>query len=46
VAIHETLGIPIELIGIGEQLEDLRRFEPDVFARAIFAIFGGHDERA
>ena len=43
VAIHETLGIPIKLIGIGEQLEDLRPFEPDVFARAIF---GGDDERA
>jgi fused signal recognition particle receptor len=36
VAIHETLGIPIKLIGVGEQLEDLRPFEPDVFARAIF----------
>ena len=43
VAIHETLGIPIKLIGIGEQLEDLRPFEPDVFARAIF---GGDDESA
>ena len=43
VAIHETLGIPIKLIGIGERLEDLRPFEPDVFARAIF---GGDDDRA
>jgi len=43
VAIHETLGIPIKLIGMGEQLEDLRPFEPDVFARAIF---GGDDESA
>lgn len=34
--IHETLGIPIKLIGVGEQLEDLRPFEADVFARAIF----------
>jgi signal recognition particle GTPase len=42
---HETVGIPIELIGIGEQLEDLRPFEPDVFARAS-DIFGGDDERA
>ena len=41
IAIHETLGIPIKLIGIGEQLEDLRPFEPDVFARAIF---GGDDD--
>ena len=36
VAIHETLGIPIKLIGVGERLEDLRPFEADVFARAIF----------
>jgi len=28
---------------MGEQLEDLRPFEPDVFARAIF---GGDDESA
>jgi fused signal recognition particle receptor len=43
VAIHETLGIPIKLIGMGEQLEDLRPFEPDVFARAIF---GGDDDES
>ncbi len=36
VAIHETLGIPIKLVGVGEKLEDLRPFEPDAFARAIF----------
>jgi fused signal recognition particle receptor len=36
VAIHETLGIPIKLIGVGEKLEDLRPFEADLFARAIF----------
>lgn len=41
VAIHETLGIPIKLIGVGERLEDLRPFEPEVFARAIF---GSPDE--
>jgi fused signal recognition particle receptor len=41
VAIHETLGIPIKLVGVGEQLEDLRPFEADEFARAIF---GGGEE--
>jgi fused signal recognition particle receptor len=41
LAIHQTLGIPIKLIGVGERLEDLRPFEPEVFARAIF---GGADE--
>ncbi len=43
VAIHESLGIPIKLIGVGEQIEDLRPFEADVFARAIF---GGEDDAA
>ena len=41
VAIHESLGIPIKLIGVGEQLEDLRPFEPDIFARAIFGSAEG-----
>jgi fused signal recognition particle receptor len=41
LAIHETLGIPIKLVGVGEQLEDLRPFEPDAFARAIF---GGDED--
>lgn len=36
VAIQESLGIPIKLIGVGEQLADLRPFEADLFARAIF----------
>ena len=36
VAICEELGIPIKLIGVGERLEDLRPFDPDEFARALF----------
>ena len=36
IAIHEELGIPIKLIGVGEQLDDLRPFDPDEFARALF----------
>ena len=28
-------GIPVKLIGIGEQLEDLRPFDADDFARAL-----------
>ncbi len=43
VAIHESLGIPIKLIGVGEQLEDLRPFEPDIFARAIFGSAEGYE---
>ena len=40
IAIREALGIPIKLIGVGEQLEDMRPFDPDEFARALF----GDDE--
>jgi fused signal recognition particle receptor len=35
LAIANDLGIPVKLIGIGEQLEDLRPFDPDEFARAL-----------
>jgi fused signal recognition particle receptor len=35
LAIAHDLGIPVKLIGIGEQLEDLRPFDPDDFARAL-----------
>ena len=38
IAIHEELGIPIKLIGVGEQLDDLRPFDPDEFARALFGM--------
>jgi len=35
LAIANELGIPVKLIGIGEQLEDLRPFDADEFARAL-----------
>jgi fused signal recognition particle receptor len=35
LAIANELGIPVKLIGIGEQLEDLRPFDPEDFARAL-----------
>ena len=35
--IAAELGIPVKLIGIGEQLEDLRPFDPDEFARALLS---------
>ncbi len=36
VAISHELDIPIKLIGVGEQLEDLRPFDAGDFARALF----------
>src|SRR3954453_7403108 len=35
LAIANELGIPVKLIGIGEQLEDLRPFDAGDFARAL-----------
>jgi fused signal recognition particle receptor len=35
VAIAHELGLPVKLVGVGEQLDDLRPFDPDDFARAL-----------
>jgi len=35
LAIAGELGIPVKLIGVGEQLDDLRPFDADEFARAL-----------
>jgi fused signal recognition particle receptor len=35
LAIAAELGIPVKLIGVGEQLEDLRPFDPVEYARAL-----------
>lgn len=36
LAIHETLDIPVKLVGLGERPEDIEPFEPDVFIQAMF----------
>ena len=36
VNICGTLNIPLQYIGIGEQIEDLREFEPEQFVKALF----------
>ena len=38
VAIASELGIPVKLIGVGEQLEDLRPFDALDFSRALLDI--------
>ncbi len=35
VAIAHELGLPVKLVGVGEQLDDLRPFDPQDFARAL-----------
>ncbi len=36
VAIQDDLGIPVKLVGLGEQAEDLVAFEPGEFVDALF----------
>lgn len=37
VAIQSDLGIPVKLVGLGEGVEDLVRFDPDEFVEALFS---------
>lgn len=37
IAVAKELNIPVKLVGIGEGIEDLREFSPEVFAQALFA---------
>ena len=34
-AIKEELGIPVKYIGVGEGIDDLQRFQPEEFAKAL-----------
>lgn len=36
VAIANDLKLPVRFVGIGEGIEDLRPFDPDLFVRALF----------
>ena len=36
-AIKEELDVPVKYIGVGEQIDDLQPFDPDEFAKALFA---------
>ena len=35
VRIHQELGVPIKLVGVGEQIEDLQPFDPETFVDAL-----------
>ncbi len=37
IGIKKELNVPVKLIGVGEQIEDLRLFEPQDFVDALFA---------
>ena len=37
LAIMDELNIPVKYVGVGEQIDDLQRFDPDTFAKGIFS---------
>jgi len=37
LAVREELGVPVKLVGVGEKLDDLIPFDPEVFARRLVA---------
>ena len=37
VALHQELGIPIKFLGVGESLEDLEVFDPEVFTERLLS---------
>lgn len=38
IAIQSELGIPVKYIGVGEQIEDLQKFDADDFIDALFSV--------
>lgn len=44
VAIQSELGVPVKYIGIGEQVEDLQKFDPDSFVNALFDVKKSDEE--
>ena len=36
IGITEELQVPVRYIGVGEQIEDLRPFDPQAFVEALF----------
>ncbi len=37
IGICDELGLPVRFVGVGEKVNDLRRFEPHAFVEALFA---------
>ncbi len=37
IGIIEELSVPVKFIGVGEQMEDLRKFNPREFSKALFS---------
>lgn len=40
VAVQRELGLPVKLVGLGEDVDDLAPFDPDLFVEGLFADVG------
>ena len=38
VAIQSELNVPVKYIGVGEDMEDLQKFNPEEFVNALFDV--------
>jgi fused signal recognition particle receptor len=36
LSVKKELGIPVKFIGVGEKIDDMKPFDPDEFAKALF----------
>ena len=36
LSVKKELGIPVKFIGVGEKIDDMKPFDPDDFAKALF----------
>ena len=44
VAIAETMGLPVQYVGMGETVDDIAAFDPDAFCDALFADWQADEE--
>lgn len=44
IAIQSEMNIPVKYIGIGEQIDDLQKFDADKFVDALFETQDGDEE--
>jgi fused signal recognition particle receptor len=37
ISINAELNIPVKMIGVGEKIDDMQKFDPEKFAEALFS---------
>ena len=46
IRIHQELGLPIKLVGVGERIDDLQVFDPKTFVDALLGAQQGAQQGA